>query len=83
MKLAFIVIAFSYRKNEKGQNVLQAEPSIKCKSKDDALFKVGQLAESKAGVIAVSQEYDEEFDFIGKVTELAQRGTVPDGLIDN
>lgn len=83
MKLVFIVVPFSYQKNEKGHKVLKAEPSIACKTKDDALYRVGRLAERKAGVIAVSQEYDEGCDFIGKVTEVARRGTVPDGIFEN
>lgn len=56
---------------------LSADTPIQCKTAQEAIDKAQRLSESRLGVIAASQEYDEDTGEYGKFVLLAQYGRVP------
>ena len=52
-------------------------------SAEDAVGRAERMAEKYAGIVVVSQEYDEESGEVGKAELLRQIGQVPEGIMDS
>lgn len=76
MKIAYIVQTFT----KQGSQLITDTP-IQCASADEAIRRADKFAGIRAGVIAVSQEYDEETGDFGELKVLAKYGEIPAGAI--
>ena len=76
MKTVYIVQGFS-RQGTK----LISDTAIPCRNELEALNRAERLADKRAGVIAVAQEYDEDSGEYGELTVLAKYGEIPAGAI--
>lgn len=76
MKIAYIVQTFT----KQGSQLITDTP-IQCTSADEAIRRADKFADIRAGVIAVSQEYDEETGDFGELKVLAKYGEIPAGAI--
>ena len=82
MKTTYIVQP-SVLQNIKGQIVLKPEKPMQFNYEDDALRRAERMAEKFDGVVAVSQEYDEESGEMGRTVLLRQIGQVPEDIADS
>lgn len=78
MKTAYIVQTFTKQGSQ-----LIADTPIQCSNADEAIRRAEKFAEIRAGVIAVSQEYDEETGDFGELVVLAKAGEIPAGAVGN
>lgn len=76
MKTAYIVQSFT----KQGSQLITDTP-IQCSSIEEAIRRADKFSEIRAGVIAVSQEYDEETGDFGELKVLAKYGEIPAGAI--
>lgn len=76
MKTAYIVQSFT----KQGSQLITDTP-IQCSSIEEAIRRADKFSEIRAGVIAVSQEYDEETGEFGELKVLAKYGEIPAGAI--
>ena len=76
MNTVYIVQGFS-RQGTK----LIADTALPCNSEHDALSRAERLADKRAGVIAVAQEYDEDSGEYGQLKVLAKYGELPAGAV--
>ncbi len=76
MKTAYIVQSFT----KQGSQLITDTP-IQCSSADEAIRRADKFADIRAGVIAISQEYDEETGDFGELKVLAKYGEIPAGAI--
>lgn len=80
MKTTYVVQSFSEEKR-RGKMVLVANTPLQMNTEREALSRAERDAERFAGVIAISQEYDEGSDEFGRMTVLFQAGSVPEGVL--
>ncbi|HIW07668.1 MAG TPA: hypothetical protein H9889_10150 [Candidatus Ignatzschineria merdigallinarum] len=76
MKTAYIVQSFT----KQGSQLITDTP-IQCSNADEAIRRADKFADIRAGVIAISQEYDEETGDFGELKVLAKYGEIPAGAI--
>lgn len=76
MKTAYIVQSFT----KQGSQLVTDTP-IQCSNADEAIRRADKFADIRAGVIAISQEYDEETGDFGELKVLAKYGEIPAGVI--
>lgn len=76
MKTAYIVQPFI----QQGKKLIPDTP-IQCTTPEDAIRRAERFSEIRAGVIAVSQQYDESTDEFGEIKVLAKYGDIPEGAI--
>jgi len=76
MKTAYIVQSFT----KQGSQLITDTP-IQCSNADEAIRRADKFADIRAGVIAISQEYDEETGDFGELKILAKYGEIPAGAI--
>lgn len=76
MKTAYIVQSFT----KQGSQLITDTP-IQCNNADEAIRRADKFADIRAGVIAISQEYDEETGDFGELKVLAKYGEIPAGAI--
>ncbi len=76
MKTAYIVQSFT----KQGSQLITDTP-IQCSSIEEAIRRADKFSAIRAGVIAVSQEYDEETGDFGELKVLAKYGEIPAGAI--
>ena len=76
MKTAYIVQPFTKQGSQ-----LITDTAIQCNSADEAIRRADKFSSIRAGVIAVSQEYDEETGDYGELKVLAKYGEIPAGAI--
>lgn len=76
MKTIYYVQTFSLPSGKKNPKLV-ADTPIQCKTAQEAMNKAERLSESRLGVIAASQEHDEDSGEFGKFVLLAQYGRVP------
>lgn len=76
MKTAYIVQSFT----KQGSQLITDTP-IQCSSADEAIRRADKFADIRAGVIAISQEYDEETGDFGELKVLAKYGEIPASAI--
>lgn len=76
MKIAYIVQSFT----KQGSQLITDTP-IQCQNADEAIRRADKFSEIRAGVIAVSQEYDEDSGDFGELKVLAKYGEIPAGAI--
>lgn len=76
MKTAYIVQSFT----KQGSQLITDTP-IQCSDADEAIRRADKFSTIRAGVIAVSQEYDEETGDYGELKVLAKYGEIPAGAI--
>lgn len=76
MKTAYIVQSFT----KQGSQLITDTP-IQCSNADEAIRRADKFADIRAGVIAISQEYDEETGDFGELKVLAKYGEIPAGVI--
>ena len=81
MKTIYIAQAFSYEvKKGKTTTKLLNEQPIQYASADQAISRARRMAETKAGAIAIAQQFDESTGEAGDYEVLWQGGTLPQGL---
>ena len=80
MKTVYIVQGFTRQSSGK-KSTLIADTAIACATEYEAINRAERMAEIRAGVIAVSQEYDEDSGDYGKLVILATHGEIPPGAI--
>jgi len=78
MKMVYYVQTFSLPAGKKNPKLTPDTP-VQCKTAQEAIDKAQRLSEIRLGVIAASQEYDEDAGEYGRFTLLAQYGRVPPG----
>lgn len=76
MKTAYIVQSFT----KQGSQLITDTP-IQCSNADEAIRRADKFTDIRAGVIAISQEYDEETGDFGELKVLAKYGEIPAGAI--
>lgn len=64
------------------KNHLKADPPKQARDEEHALLLVERLAATKAGVIALRAEVDEEMGDYGEPTIVDQAGEIPQALLD-
>lgn len=80
MKTSYVVQSFSEEMRH-GKLSLVANTPRQVNTEAEALTRAERDADRFAGVIAVSQEYDEDSDEFGRMVVLFQSGSVPEGLL--
>ncbi|OAM33556.1 hypothetical protein A7Q01_00965 [Eikenella sp. NML96-A-049] len=81
MKTIYLAQAFSYEvKKGKATKKLLNEQPIQYASADQAISRARRMAETKAGAIAIAQQYDEATGEAGDYEVLWQDGILPQGL---
>ena len=80
MKTVYIVQGFSRQTSGK-KSTLVADTAIPCHNEHEAMIRAERLAEKRAGVIAVAQEYDEDSGEYGELKLLAKYGEIPAGAV--
>lgn len=80
MKTVYYVQTFSLPAGKKKPK-LSADTPMQCKTAQEAIDKAQRLSDKRLGVIAASQEYDEDTGEYGKFVLLAQYGRVPSEAI--
>lgn len=80
MKTTYIVQPF-IRQGSGSSSKLIADTPIQCTTKEDTIRRADRFSEIRAGVIAVSQEYDEETGDYGELKVLAKYGEIPEGAV--
>ncbi len=78
MKTTYIVQAFI----QQGSQLISDTP-IQCNSPEDAIRRAERFSEIRAGVIAISQEYDESTGDYGSLEVLARYGSIPEGAVES
>ncbi len=76
MKTTYIVQPFI----RQGSQLITDTP-IQCSSADEAIRRADKFSTIRAGVIAVSQEYDEDSGDYGELKVLAKYGEIPAGAV--
>lgn len=74
MKTVYIVQGFSRQRTK-----LIADTALPCRSEHETLNRAERLADKRAGVIAIAQEYDEDSGEYGQLMMLAHYGDTPVG----
>ncbi|MGO3859463.1 MAG: hypothetical protein ACTJHL_09440 [Neisseriaceae bacterium] len=80
MKISYIVQSFS-EEMRLGKPTLVANTPRQVNTKAEAISRAQRDAERFTGVIALSQEYDDESNEFGRMEVLLQAGTVPEGIL--
>lgn len=80
MKTVYMVQGFSRQTSGK-KSTLIADTAIPCSSEHEARVRTERLADKRAGVIAVAQEYDEDSGEYGELKLLAKYGELPVGAV--
>lgn len=80
MKIVYVVQSFS-RQVSGTKSTLITDTAIPCSTEHEAVIRAERLADKRAGVIAVSQEYDEDSGEYGNLIVLAKYGEIPAGAI--
>ena len=80
MKTSYIVQSFS-EELRLGKPTLVANTPRQVNTQAEAISRAERDAERFAGVIALSQEYDDNSDEFGQMAVLFQAGTVPEGVL--
>ncbi len=80
MKTTYVVQSFSEEMRH-GKPSLVANTPRQVTTEAEAINRAERDAERFAGVVAISQEYDEESDEFGRMTVLFQAGNVPEGML--
>ncbi len=80
MKTTYVVQSFS-EEIRRGKPTLVANTPRQVNTEAEAINRAERDAERFAGVIAISQEYDEGSDEFGRMTVLFQAGSVPEGVL--
>lgn len=79
MKTTYIVQSFSEEKRG-DRTVIVANTPRQFNTESEAISRAERDAERFAGVIAISQEYDEGSDEFGRMEVLFQAGNTPEGV---
>lgn len=79
MKEMFVVQTFTRHKAARGTKIVP-DPQLLCVSAEDAIERAKGFANTRNGVVALLQMYDEETGDISDVTVLAQHGEVPEDM---
>ena len=84
MKTIYIAQAFAYevKKGKTTAKLLNEQP-IQYASADQAISRARRMAETKAGAIAIAQQFDEATGEAGDYEVLWQGGTLPQGLVED
>jgi len=84
MKTIYIAQAFAYgaKKGNPPPNLPNEQP-IQYASADQAISRARRMAETKAGAIAIAQQFDEATGEAGDYEVLWQGGTLPQGLVED
>lgn len=80
MQTAYIVQPFIRQSSGKKSSLI-ADTPISCATAHDAENRAERMSDKRAGVIAISQEYDPVTGDYGKLTILAQYGEIPPNII--
>lgn len=80
MKIAYIVQTFTRLSNKQSSQLFN-DPAIQCSSAEEAIHRAERFASIRAGVIAVSQAYDEFTGDYGEMKILAHYGEIPEGAL--
>ena len=81
MPIAYIVQSFIHQTKGK-KSSLVADTPIACSTAEEAKNRAERMSDKRAGVVAISQEYDPVSGDYGKLTVLAQYGEIPPGILD-
>lgn len=80
MLIAYIVQSFT-RQLSGNKSILIADTPISCSTAHEAENRAERMSDKRAGVIAISQEYDSVTGDYGKLTILAKYGEIPPNII--
>lgn len=81
MKTTYIVQGYSKQKDGKKTKLI-ADTALSFKTEQEALIRAEKMSAVRVGVIAASQEYDEDTGEYGEVKILAKYGELPAGFGD-
>lgn len=80
MKTAYIVQTFTKQGHDKSSKLFN-DPAIQCTSSEEAINRAERFADIRAGVLAISQAYDETTGDFGEMKVLAHYGEIPEGAL--
>lgn len=80
MKTTYIVQPFIRQGSGKTSKLI-TDTVIQCSTAEEAIRRADRFSEIRAGVIAVSQEYDEDTGDYGELKVLAKYGEIPEGAV--
>lgn len=81
MKTIYVVQTFSRQISGKKSSLI-ADTPISCGTAAEAENRAERIADKRAGVIAISQEYDEDTGDYGKLVVLVKYGDIPPNIIN-
>lgn len=79
MKTTYIVQTFTRQGTGRKSRLVNDSP-MQFNSADEAIRRAEKFSKTKLGVIAISQQYDEDTGEMGEGKVLAQFGEVPAGV---
>ncbi|WP_077928043.1 hypothetical protein [Wohlfahrtiimonas populi] len=80
MKTAYIVQTFTRQGNAQSSKLFN-DPAVQCNTAEEAMNRAERFSEMRAGVLAISQAYDETTGDYGEMKVLAHYGEIPDGAL--
>ncbi len=80
MKTAYIVQTFTRQGNGQSSKLFN-DPAVQCASAEEAINRAERFSELRAGVLAISQAYDETTGDYGDMKVLAHYGEIPEGAL--